>query len=63
MNIEINYQPLDLKNVMVKDFKEEVELLRYRLNHITVDFSPINILKGEKTLLEQAFQVTKKELI
>lgn len=63
MNIEKDYQPLDLKNIMVKDFKEEVELLRYRLNRITIDFSSINSLKGEKTLLEQAFQDTKKQII
>jgi hypothetical protein len=63
MNIEKDYEPLDLKNIMVKDFREEVELLRYRLNRITIDFSSINSLKGEKTLLEQSFQDTKKQIL
>jgi hypothetical protein len=63
MNIEINYQPLDLKNVMVKDFGQEVENLRVRLNYITIDFSSINTINGEKTLLEQAFQDTKKQIL
>jgi hypothetical protein len=63
MNIENNYEPLDFKNIMVKDFKEEVELLRYKLNHIIIDFSLINSLKGEKILLEQTFQETKKQIL
>jgi hypothetical protein len=63
MNIEINYEPLDLKNIMVKDFGEEVEKLRNRLNYITIDFSSINTIKGEKTLLEQSFQDTKKQIL
>jgi hypothetical protein len=63
MNIEKDYEPLDLKNIMVKHFREEVELLRYRLNRITIDFSSINSLKGEKTLLEQSFKDTKKQIL
>jgi hypothetical protein len=63
MNIEKDYEPLDLKNIMVKDFTEETQNLKEVLNNIVIDFSSINTLKGEKTLLEQAFQDTKKQII
>ena len=63
MNIERDYEPLDLKNIMVKDFTQETQNLKEVLNNIVIDFSSINTLKGEKTLLEQAFQDTKKQII
>jgi hypothetical protein len=63
MNIEINYEPLDLKNVMVKNFTEETQNLKEVLNKIVIDFSMIHSLVGEKTLLEQSFQETKKQII
>jgi hypothetical protein len=63
MNIERDYEPLDLKNVTVKDFTKEAQDFKDKLNNIIIDFSSINTLKGEKTLLEQAFQDTKKQII
>ena len=63
MNIERDYEPLDLKNIMVKDFTEETQNLKEVLNKIVIDFSSINTLKGEKTLLEQSFQDTKKQIL
>lgn len=63
MNIERDYEPIDLKNIMVKDFTEETQNLKDKLNNIIIDFSSINTLKGEKTLLEQAFQDTKKQIL
>ena len=63
MNIERDYEPLDLKNVTVKDFTKEAQDFKDKLNNIVIDFSSINTLKGEKTLLEQAFQDTKKQIL
>jgi hypothetical protein len=63
MNIERDYEPLDLKNVTVKDFTKEAQDFKDKLNNIIIDFSSINTLKGEKTLLEQAFQDTKKQIL
>jgi hypothetical protein len=63
MNIEKNHEPLDLKNIMVADFTEQAQNLKEVLNNIVIDFSSINSLKGEKTLLEQAFQDTKKQIL
>jgi hypothetical protein len=63
MNIEKDYEPLDLKNVMFKDFTEQTQNLKDKLNNIIIDFSMIHSLVGEKTLLEQSFQDTKKQII
>ena len=63
MNIEKDYKPLDLKNIMVTDFKEHTQNLKKVLDNIVIDFSLVGALKGEKTLLEQAFQDTKKQIL
>jgi hypothetical protein len=63
MNIEKDYEPLDLKNIMVADFTEQAQNLKEVLNNIVIDFSSMSTLKGEKTLLEQAFQDTKKQIL
>jgi hypothetical protein len=63
MNIERDYEPLDLKNIMVKDFTKEAQDFKDKLNNIVIDFSSMSFLKGEKTLLEQAFQDTKKQIL
>ena len=63
MNIEKDYEKIDLKNVMFKDYTEQTQNLKEVLNNIVIDFSSINTLKGEKTLLEQAFQDTKKQIL
>ena len=54
---------IDLDNVMFKDFNEETQYRKGLLSQVNIDFSSINTLKGEKTLMELAFQETKKELI
>jgi hypothetical protein len=63
MNIERDFQPIDLKNVMFKDYTEQTQNLKEKLNNIVIDFSIIHSLTGEKTLLEQAFQDTKKQIL
>jgi hypothetical protein len=63
MNIEKDYEKIDLKNIMFKDYTEQTQNLKEVLNKIVIDFSSINTLKGEKTLLEQSFQDTKKQIL
>ena len=63
MNIEIDYEPIDLNNIMLKDFTQETQNLKEMMNKIVIDFSSIHTLIGEKILLEQAFQDTKKQIL
>ena len=64
MKIEIYNKDIkiDLDNVMFKDFNEETQYRKGILSQVIIDFSPITTLKGEKTLMELAFQQTKNEL-
>jgi hypothetical protein len=55
MKIEI------LENEFVKLSKEEISKVREVLSNTVIDFSSINKLKGEKTLLEKAFRDEKTE--
>jgi hypothetical protein len=55
MKIEI------LENEFVKLSKEEISKVREVLRNTVIDFSSINKLKGEKTLLEKAFRDEKSE--
>jgi|LauGreDrversion4_2_1035121.scaffolds.fasta_scaffold1013353_2 hypothetical protein len=62
MYIEKDNQPIDLKNVMFKDFREETQLIKNKLMDENIDFSSIKKLIGEKNIMELAFQQTKVEL-
>jgi hypothetical protein len=62
MYIEKDNQPIDLKNVMFKDFREETQLIKNKLMDENIDFSSIKKLIGEKNIMELAFQQTKAEL-
>lgn len=55
MKIEI------LENEFIKLDKEEISKFREVLSNTMIDFSSIKKLKGEKTLLEKAFQDEKTE--
>jgi hypothetical protein len=63
MYIEKDNQPIDLKNVMFKDFREETQLMKNKLMDESIDFSSIKKLVGEKNIMELAFQQTKVELL
>ena len=63
MYIERDNQPIDLKNVMFKDFREETQLIKNKLMDESIDFSSIKKLMGEKNIMELAFQQTKVELL
>jgi hypothetical protein len=62
MYIEKDNQPIDLKNVMFTDFREETQLIKNKLMDENIDFSSIKKLIGEKNIMELAFQQTKAEL-
>jgi hypothetical protein len=63
MNIEIylDDQKLDMENISLTNFNEQLELSKYLFSQTEVDFNPIHYLVGDKTLLEQSFQHQKKE--
>jgi hypothetical protein len=65
MKIEIynNEIKIDLDNVMFKNFNSETQYRKELLTWFNLDFSSISTLKGEKTLMELAFQHTKNELV
>lgn len=65
MNIEIfkNEELLNVKHSITINYVDDVKLLKMVLSNITIDFKSITQLKGEKKLMELAFQHTKKELI
>jgi hypothetical protein len=63
MYIEKDNQPIDLKNVMFTDFREETQLMKNKLMDESIDFSSIKKLVGEKNIMELAFQQTKVELL
>jgi hypothetical protein len=54
---------IDLDNVKFKDFTEETQYRKDLLSKFNLDFTSISTLRGEKTLMELAFQETKKELV
>jgi hypothetical protein len=65
MNIEIklhNYQ-VTLENIIIPDYTSRYEEFRRKFENHKIDFSSISKLKGEKTMLENSFQQTKKELL
>jgi hypothetical protein len=65
MNIEIfeNEQKIDLSNLRITNFTEELGKLREKVIIYDFDLSSIKSLKGEKNLLENAFTSVKTELI
>jgi hypothetical protein len=65
MKIEIYNDDIkiDLDNVMFKNFNSETQYRKELLTWFNLDFSSISTLKGEKTLMELAFQHTKNELV
>ena len=65
MNIEIfeNEQKIDLSNLRITNFTEELGKLREKVIIYDFDLSSIKSLKGEKNLLENAFTSVKTELV
>lgn len=65
MRIEIynNETKIELDNIVIKDYTDDLKEKRDEFSKNEIDFSSISTLKGEKTLMELAFQETKKELI
>ena len=61
MEIYIDDEKLDMENISVTNFNNQLELSRYLLSQTELDFSSIHYLVGDKTLLEKSFQHQKKE--
>jgi hypothetical protein len=54
---------LDFENLLVTDFEQLLEKTKNHYNGHRIDFSSINQLRGEKTIMELSFQQTLKESI
>jgi hypothetical protein len=55
MEIYLNKEIIDVKNISIKDYKKETEILKDRLSEIKLDFSSIGLLKGDKNILNMSF--------
>ena len=65
MNIEIklkNYQ-ISLEEVSIPNYDTHFDQMRKSFENHIIDFSSLNVLKGDKKLLEQTFLNTKKEIL
>ena len=65
MNIEIfkNEKQLNVKDSISVNYADNVKIQVKVLPYMDINFESIAQLKGEKKLMELAFQHTKKELI
>jgi hypothetical protein len=58
-----NEKLIDAHNLSVTDLGDIVTQRKNKMKEIQLGFSCIKTLKGEKNILEQAFQDTKKEML
>jgi hypothetical protein len=56
----MNDNRLNIEEVSLTDFSEELKKKKLRLSNVEIDFTSISSLKGEKKLLEMAFKDTLK---
>lgn len=63
MNIEIYLEDkqLDIKNVIMKDYRKELSDKMELLSNTNLDFSSITKLKGDKSILNMSFLQIKEE--
>lgn len=61
MNIYVDDNLIDLKNISITDFNQKTQKLKEEFAKTEIDFSSISLLKGEKTLLNKAFITTMAE--
>jgi hypothetical protein len=65
MRLEIidNEIKVELENVTVKDFRLDLVLRKSEFENQEINFNSISHLNGDKKLLEEVFQNTKKEML
>ena len=65
MKLEIykENQLINIENLAVTDFGDFIQSQVDNRKNIVIDFSSINVLKGEKNIIEQVFQDEKKEIL
>jgi hypothetical protein len=65
MKIEIivDNKKFDISNISVTDFGLKTQVMKEILSETELDFSTINMLKGNKILLEKSFQQQKQETL
>lgn len=52
---------LNIKNISFNNFKQEIKEKKEILENQVIDFSSIHNLRGDKHIMETAFQNIKKE--
>jgi hypothetical protein len=63
IEIFMDENKVHVRNVLLTDFKQQALTKRESMGDITFDFSMLKQLKGEKIILEKAFQNEKAESI
>lgn len=65
MKIEIheNENKIELSNISVTNYREEMVKKKEELYKIKIDFSVIKSLKGDKNIIDLSFQDSKNELL
>jgi hypothetical protein len=63
IQIIVDNKKFDISNVSVTDFGLKTRNIKEILSETELDFSSINMLKGNKILLEKSFQQQKQETL
>lgn len=61
MTIYDNDKEIEIKNIMFKNFSEDLKTLKDKFEKSEIDFLSIHLLRGNKELLERAFKEIKEE--
>jgi glycyl-tRNA synthetase alpha subunit len=61
MEIYLNSEKLDIKNISITDFNKRTQEIKDEFSKSQLDFSEIQYLKGNKEMLEKSFQQQKAE--
>lgn len=62
MKIYQDNKLLDFENIKFTDFSDKLYQLRKEVNKEQIEMTPIGILKGQKDILDKAFNITYHEL-
>ena len=63
IKIYLDAAELDISNIKVTDFNKNTQHLKDILSNVELDFSTIHTLRGDKVILEKAFQNEKAECL
>jgi hypothetical protein len=61
MRIYLDSNEIEIKNITIRDYGQDVSRLKNKLERVEIDFKSIHLLRGNKDILEQAFKEVKAE--